>query len=188
MRPLSARERRLIAVGLLLLAIAGVYLLVLQPLVGGFFDRAAERRRLEAELKNDGRIVAALPTWRAAAEAQRRTASRFALGAPSDSLAGEALKDRLEHLAADEGYALNAVEDLPADASAGTTRVRADMTLSLTQLTDSIRRLENEGAYVVVDYLAISADEAFVSRRLAPVRVRLELSAAHRPAPGPRSP
>ena len=181
MRPLSPRERRMSAIGLLVLAIALAWLAVIGPLVGGFVDRAAEREQLKATLLRNRKIMAALPVMRAAAEVQRAGEPRFVISAPSESLAVEILKERLRHLAADEGFSLASVEDLQADAPAGTVRVRADMTVGLRQLTDTVRRLESEGAYVVVDYLSISADRALAVGRLAPMAVRLELSAAYRP-------
>ena len=187
MRPLTPRERRLVAIGLLVLAVGVVWLGVVAPLVGGFFDRAAERAQLIATLQRNRRVVAALPVWRRAAEAQRNSVQRFAIVAPSEPLAVESLKERLEHLAADEGFAIGSVEDLQADAPAGAIRVRADMTLNLTQLCDTFRRLENEGAYVVVDYFSVSADQALLAGRLAPMGVRLELTAAWR-STRPRSP
>ncbi len=181
MRALSARERRLVALGLLVLALGLVWLVLIGPLVGGFVNRDAQRKQLELTLQRNERLMAALPVWRSAAEAQRRTAPRFAIAAPSEQLAVETLKERLTKLATDEGFALTGVEDLQADTAAGRVKIRADMTLSLTQLTDIVRRLENEGAYVVVDYLSISADRAAAAGRSAPMDTRLELSADWRP-------
>ena len=182
MRPLSARERRLIALGLLVCAVGLIWLAVVQPLVGGFFDRAAERQRLEATLERDQRLLGRLSVWRGEAEAQRATAPRFAILAPSESIAAEALKPRVTHLAAEDGFAVTATEDLLADAAPGTVKLRADMTMNQTQLTDALRRLQSEGAYVVVDYLSVSADRALAAGRSVPMDVRLELSAAFRPS------
>ena len=187
MRPLTAREQRLAAVGLLVLAIAVFWFAIVQPLVGGFFDRAAERTQLEGTLQRDARLEAAAPAWRAAADLQRASAARFAIAAPSEEIAVETLKERLIHLAGDEGFAVGGVEDLQANAAPGTVRVRADLTLTLSQLTDTMKRLETEGAYLVVDYLSISADRAAAAGRLAPMDVRVELTAAWRPT-GPRTP
>ena len=170
MRPLNPRERRLLAIGLLLGALAVVWLAIIAPLVGGFFDRAAERRQLLATYQRNQRIMAAIPVWRAGAGAQRARAPRFAINAPSEQLAVEILKERLLHLATDEGFTINAMQDLQANAPAGKVRVRADLQLSLTQLYESLRRLETEGSYVVVEYLSISADRAFQTGRLSPGR------------------
>ncbi len=181
MRALSLRERRLVALALLVTAILLVWLVLIGPLVGGFFDRAAERDQLRATIQRNERLMSALPVWRAAADAQRRSAARFAIFAPSEQLAVEALKERMQHLAADEGFTITGIEDLQADAPSGMIRVRADMTLNLTQFCETLKRLESEGAYVVVDYLSISADRALVSGRASPMDVRLELTAAYRP-------
>jgi hypothetical protein len=184
-RPLKARERRLVAIGLLAAALAVVWLALVAPLVGGFFARAAERRELIADYRRDRGVLASLPLWRAAEARQRQSAPRFALAAPSEPLAAEALKERLVKLAADEGFAVMATSDLAADAPPGKIRLRADLQLTLTQLYESLKRLETEGAYVVVEYLAISADRAAATGRSSPLAVRLEITAAYRP-PGTR--
>jgi general secretion pathway protein M len=181
MRPLTPRERRLLALGLLVGAIGLVWLVLVGPLVGGFADRAQQRQDLAQTYRRNERLIAALPALRAAAEAQRANAGRFGLAAPSEALAVEALKERLQHLAADQGFAVTAVEDLQADAPAGEIKLRADLTLTLTQLYETVKRLESEDAYVVVDYVSVSADRSLAANRLAPIDVRLELSAAWRP-------
>jgi hypothetical protein len=187
MRALSRSERRLIAVGLGVAAVALAWLAVAWPLIDGFSERASERRLLQATYARNQRLMASLPVWLAADRSQRKTAARFAIVAPSEQLAQEALKDRIQRLAADEGFALASVQDLQADAPAGAVKIRADMQLSLAQLCDSLRRLETEGAYVAVDYFSISADRALAAGRLAPIDVRLELTAAYSPiSPNPR--
>jgi len=181
-RPLQPRERRLVAIGLLVAAAAALWLAVVSPLVGGFFARAAERRALIATYARNQRTLAQAATWRAAADQQRLSAPRFAIPAASQQLAAEALKARLLKLAADEGFTISALSDLAADSPTGEIRLRCDLQLTLTQLYDSLRRLETEGTYVVVDYLAISADQALASGRSSPLAVRLEVTAAWRPA------
>jgi len=181
MRPLSAREQKLLALALLVGAVALVWLAIVQPVVGGFSARAAERERLTQTWRRNDRLIAAMPAWRAASEQQRLTASRFSIDAPSERLAAEALKARIQQLAADEGFNVTGVEDVSDQAKPGEVRVRADGELTLTQLCDSLRRLETEGAFVIVDFIAISADRAAASGREAPLDVRLELSAAYRP-------
>ena len=184
MRPLTARERRLVALGLLVLAIGLFWLVVVGPLVGGFFDRAQERRDLWAAHRRNERLITSLPALRATAEAQARLAPRFAMAAPSEAAASEAFKDRLRHLATDEGFTIKAIEDVPAEGPAGAVKVRADLTLTLNQLYETVRRLQSEDAYVVVDYLSVTADRSFAAGRLAPLDVRLELTSAWRPTRG----
>lgn len=181
MRPLAPRERRLLAIGLLVAAIVVAWLAIISPLVGGFVGRAAERRELIAAYQRNRSIMASIATWRALGEQQRTNASRFAVAAPSELLGVEAIKERLVKLAADEGFTVVAISDQAADAPAGKIRLRADLQLTLTQLYESLKRLETEGTYVVVEYLAISADRAAATGRSSPLAVRLEITAAYRP-------
>ena len=182
MRPLAPRERRLLAIGLLVAALAVAWLAIVAPLVGGFAARAAERRELIAAYQRNRGVMASVAAWRALGEQQRKSAPRFAVAAPSELLATETLKERLVKLAADEGFTVVAISDLAADAPAGKIRLRADLQLTLTQLYESLKRLETEGPYVVVEYLAISADRAVAAGRSSPLAVRLEITAAWRPA------
>jgi hypothetical protein len=139
---------------------------------------------LGATFQRNQRLISALPTWRAAAEAQRLDSARFVIFAPGEASAVEALKARFQKLASDEGFPVTAIEDLQADAAPGAVRLRADFTVTLRQLCETLRRLESEGAYVAVDYLSVSAAAGASSGRLGPLDVRLELSAAWRPARG----
>jgi hypothetical protein len=184
MRPLQPRERRFLALGLLAAALGLVWLAVVSPLVGGFFARAQERRELIATYQRNQRVMAQVGAWRALANEQRKDAPRFAIAAASEQLAAETLKSRLTKLAADEGFTVTALSDLAADAPAGKIRLRADLQLTLTQLYESLRRLETEGPYVVVEYLAVSADRALAAGRSSPMAVRLEITAAYHPIGG----
>lgn len=181
MRPLSARERRLVAVALLIGVVAVVWFLIVGPFVGGFFDRAAERRELIASHQRNQRTMASIPVWGKAAEAQRRHAGRFAIPAQSEQLAADAVKERLASLATDEGFQITAMQDLEADTPTEEAKVRADLQISLTQLNESLRRLETEGPYVV-EYLSVSADRALATGRSSRLLVRLEIGAPWRAA------
>jgi hypothetical protein len=169
----------MVAIALLLAAVAIVWFLIIAPYVGGFFDRAAERRALIASHQRNERTMASIPIWRRAAEAQRGHADRFAISAQSEQLAVEALKDRLARLATDEGFQITAIQDLDADTPSDEAKVRADMQITLTQLNESLRRLETEGPYVV-EYLSVSADRALATGRSSRLLVRLEVGAPWR--------
>ncbi|MGI8841974.1 MAG: type II secretion system protein GspM [Caulobacteraceae bacterium] len=174
MRPLRARERRLVALGLLAAALAVAWLAIVGPLIGGFFSRATERRELIAAYERGLGVIASRAAWRALDARQRQSAPRFALAASSEPLAADVLKERLVKLAADEGFTVVSISDLATDAPPGKIRLRADLQLTLTQLYESLKRLETEGAYVVVEYLAVSAERAAGSGRPAPLPARLE--------------
>lgn len=187
MRRLTARERKLVAVGLLMAAIAVVWLGIVSPLIGGFFDRADQRKALLQTYVRDRRVLAGIPAWRAQADEQRRSAARFAVLASSQAQATELLKERLTRLAADEGGVVKAVQDTQIDAAAPAVRVRADLQLTLSQLYESLKRLETEEPYVVVEYLSVDAVHASETAGAAPLDVRMEVSADWRAA-APRQP
>jgi general secretion pathway protein M len=168
--------------GLLAALVAVVWFALIGPFVGGFFDRAEERRSLALQYQRNERIAASMPVWRAMAQAQRLSASRFAIVAPSEELAAESLKERILHLGQDEGFNVAAVQDLQANAAAGTVKVRADLQISLTQLIASLKRLQTEAPYVVVDYVSISADRALATGRSSLLAARLEVSADYKAA------
>lgn len=182
MRPLQPRERRLVAIGLLTAAVAAVWLGVVSPIVGGFVGRAQERQTLLAAWTRNQRVLAGIPVWRRQAEDQRRTAAAYAIVAPSPALAAEDLKSRVAKAAADQGGVVRSVEVLQGDAPTGSVRIRADLLLTMTQLYAGLRRLETEDNYVVIEYLSVAADRAAQTGRLAPMDVRIELSAPVQPA------
>ena len=184
MRPLQPRERRLTAIGVLVAVIAGIWLGLVSPLIGGFVGRANERRALLGAYQRNQRVLAGIPVWRRQAEDQRRTAAAYAIVAPSPALAAEDLKSRIAKVASEQGGVVRSVEVLQGDTPSGSVRVRADLQLTMTQLYAGLKRLETEDNYVVIDYLSIAADRALQTGRLAPMDVRLELSA---PVQAPRT-
>ena len=177
MRALLPRERKLVAIGLLVVVFAVLWLGVLSPLVSGFVERADERESLLMLYARNQRVLAGIPVWRAQAEEQRATASKFELTAPTEPLAAEALKSRLSKLTDDVGGTVEAVQDVQEDVPTGWIRVRADLQLTDGQLYKCLARLESEEPYVVVEYLSIAADRAFTTGHLGPMGVRIEVSA-----------
>src|SRR5215468_7950978 len=103
MRTFSARERRLIAVGLLIAAIAVIVLGVFVPIIGGFALRAEERSDLLATYDRNQRVLADIPNWRAEAEHQKKSEEDFAISAPTEALAAEKLKGRITQMTNNEG-------------------------------------------------------------------------------------
>lgn len=184
MSSLSARERRIVAIGLLVAAIALVWLAIVAPVIDGFAERAAARDELTVRYARDARAVAQVVSVRRAAERQRATRARFVLVAATPLAAGDRLKERLATTVAASGGALRSVEDL-AGGSPGQIRARLDARLSPRQLSAVLTRLDAEAPLLVFDSLTVAADQAFATSRAGPMDVRLEVTAAI-PAPQPR--
>jgi general secretion pathway protein M len=180
MNGLTARERRLVAVAILLAVIAAAWIAVVSPLMAGFAAREAERQSLLAEYQRDQRLIASIPGLRAQAEAQKRNAAAFALTAPSQLQAQEALRQRIIAAMTATGAGAPTVQDVQADLPAGWIGARAEVQLTRGQLNETLRVLENEEPYVVVDYISIDAEQAFRTGHASPLDVRLELSVPFR--------
>ncbi len=57
MKPLQPRERRLLAVGLLVAVLAGVWFAVVSPVAAGFKAREVRRQTLLLQLRADQRLL-----------------------------------------------------------------------------------------------------------------------------------
>ena len=110
------------------------------------------------------------------AEAQKKTAAAFAVLAPSQVQAREMLKQRLSDALSAQGASATSVQDADAELPQGWVGARADVQINLSQLLASLRQLESEPPYVVVEYLSINADQAFHTGHAGPLQVRLEVS------------
>lgn len=177
MRPLQPRERQIVALGVLVLAIVIVWFGLVQPIVGGFIGRAEERSDLTDAYTRNSHVLAGISQWRDEADEQSTTQSQYAITAPTKVLAAENLKQRLNRLATTVGGTVQTVSELPAEGSEDWVRVRVDMQLTMSQLYKSLTRLENEAPYVVVGYVSVVADRALQTGHLATMDVRLEVSA-----------
>jgi general secretion pathway protein M len=183
MRPLSPRERRLVAVGVLAGLVCLGWLTVAGPIVGGFQARDERRQAALDRHERNQRLLAGLPVMRAALAEQRRSSRAFQITAPSQAAAVEALKQRLVASLGQEGGLVSAAEEVRADVPAGWVSARADATMTLTQLNASLRRIENETPYVVVDYASINAEQSIRTGQPGPLAVRLQISARHAAPP-----
>lgn len=184
MNGLNPRERRLLALGLLVLVLAATWLGVVSPLLDGYSARRAERATLLGAYQRNQRLLDAIPVLRAVAEEQKRSAGTWALIAPSQVQAQELLKQRLSAAMVAAGAAPPGVQELQGDLPPGWIGARADAQLTLSQLNASLRRLESEEPYAVVDQIAVIAGQAAHTGRPGLLQVRIQISTAFRQANG----
>jgi general secretion pathway protein M len=178
----SASERRLVALLILVALVTAVWFVAVLPVLSGFGARQVERQRLLDLYQHNQRLLTGVPGWRTQFEQQQQTASAYAVVAPSDLQGQEMLRTRITNAIVASGAPAPNVQDRQGDTSAGWIGVRADAVLSQTQLNQSLRRLESEEPYVVVDYLSITAERAFRSGHAEPLDVRIDISAPFHPA------
>ncbi|HEY1709342.1 MAG TPA: type II secretion system protein GspM [Rhizomicrobium sp.] len=180
MRQLSARERRLVSIGILVALVAVIWFGLISPILGGFWARAEERHTLQAQYERDSRTVASIPVWKREAQQQQRTEGQYAIVASTAELASHQLQDRLARSVGEVGGLVrSSVPDEPTASEVGT---RVDLALTNQQLNQLLKHLESEEPYVVVGYISVAADRAFETGKLAGMDVKLQVSAVFHPA------
>lgn len=174
MKPLSARERKLVAAALLLGAIALAWLAVAQPLLGGFSARAERRQELADQYAQNERLIARIPQLRRTAEDQRKQRAAIALAAPDAGQAAELLKERLETALTASGGELRGTEAI--ETRPGWARASASGVVSNDQLVGWLGSLSAQQPYLVLESLTIGADRAINSNHADLMDVKLEAS------------
>jgi Type II secretion system (T2SS), protein M subtype b len=174
MPTLSLRERKLIAIGLLIGLIGLVQLFIIGPLVGGFSDRAAERQALRDQYAHASRTIATIPRLRRLADANRTQLRAFTLAAPDPEKGGILLEDRLRAAVEGVGGELRASGHDGSDTSLSRANVAARMPLD--QFVKLLALLQNQPPYLVIESLSIGADDALASQKAGPLDVKIEVS------------
>lgn len=180
MRPLSPRERKLIALLILVLAVSLVLTVVIGPLVSGFAERAARREALVQTFQANERRIASLAALQAEAERQVGEMRARFIAAPDAEEAGETLRERIETIALTIGGDVKASEAIPAEQ--GWARAAIDARLSHAQLAVLLARLDAARPALAVDGLTVIADDALTNSRSDLLDVRLEATAPFVPA------
>jgi type II secretory pathway component PulM len=175
MKQLSARERKLLAIGLLVAVFAIFWLGLVRPIYGSFVANADRRIELRQQYVQNERLIGQISALRRAAEKQGRLQTLYALDAPNAEQAGERLKARLEASVEKAGGELRATESV--DAPNGWVRARATALVSNDQLAAWLSMLNNEQPYLAMETLSIVADRALNSGRLDLMDVKIEVSA-----------
>ena len=155
----TGRRGQLLALSLLLVALGGVYLLVVSPLLGLYVERAAvleNRRMLVPRLRA---AADELPSLRARVEQLRAAAGtrKITLEGATDAIASATLQSRIEELATSAGATIGSTESLPAEARSGYRRIglRYVLSGSYETLVKFLARLESATPPVVIDNLHI---------------------------------
>lgn len=180
-KPMTARERRLVAILLLVAMCAFLWLGVVAPVMHGFAARADERARLAQSYANNVRLIDRIGALRATAEQQRMRARDYAIRAGQPDAAGEMLRKRLSDAITRSGGQLRLVQGTVAPA--GWVRAVAQAQMSHTQLIALLDTLGTTPPYIVFETLDIAADRAVVSGTLDLMDVKIEISAPYAVGP-----
>lgn len=182
MTGLSDRERRLIAILILVAVIAFGWLAVLSPIISGFETRAAERERLALVQASNQRLIDNIARLRRQAEAQKADSARFHIIAPTPEAAAEALKDRVSGLVTAGGGEVRALQDI--EAGEGRIELRIEARLGEGELFGLLERLRNAEPLLIVTSLSVAAPAANPSAAVSTpdLDVRIDVAASHSPA------
>ena len=175
MRPLSQRERRLVAVMILVALVAAVLALLVTPVVDGFAARR-EKRAMLAQLfnANERRIAAVGVLQKEAERQQSEMRQRFMVAADAEE-ANEQLRARIEAAVTSVGGDVKASEGIPGEEDGARAAIEARMPhAQLPRLLELVNQMRPA---VAVDAMTIIADEALGNAKSDIIDVRLEASA-----------
>ena len=198
MNGLSSRERRLVAVLILVALIALVWLAIVSPILTGFADRAAERERLALVQASNARLMQNLPRMRRQAEEQKADRARFRLIAATPGAASEQLKELVSGFVGEVGGEVRALQDI--EGPEGQVQVRLEARISARRLPGLLDRIRRAEPLLIVRSAVLSTPGAAGSATsagqantgigngssFAPsssnLDIRLDISASHSPA------
>lgn len=178
-RTLSSGQSRAIAVLILLSLIALVALVIVGPLVSGFYEREAQRQQLALQYSANARNIAAIPRLRRLAKEHERLLGDFVVTAPDAASASEVLRSRLQTAIVSLGGDFRGGEDILAPAGQAATRITAR--ISAGQLNALLANLQNSRPFLTITALVIGADDALVTGQISALDVQIEASIPHRP-------
>jgi hypothetical protein len=174
MNGLSLRERRLVALALLMAVVAAVWLGVVQPIAAGFAERAGERADAVDAYLRGLRTLRAYPRLKAQAQMQRATAGGWSYVAASPAAAADAARDRQGRLVAAGGGTMRAIRT--ETASGGTARLQADLQAPLPGLVQLLRALHDGAPPAVVETLSLAASDPAGGAHGAPLQARVDVA------------
>jgi general secretion pathway protein M len=144
---------------LLLVALGGVYVLVVAPVRDLYAERAAILENQRALLPRLQAAAEELPELHARAEQLRAAAGtrKLTLEGASDAIAAASLQSRIEELAANVGATIGSTESLPAEVRSGYRRIGLRYVLSgpYETLVKFLAKLDAATPPLVIDNLHV---------------------------------
>ncbi|WP_435103493.1 type II secretion system protein GspM [Arhodomonas sp. AD133] len=181
---LGQRERRVLAVGLLVAVLLGLALLIVQPLIGAYTGYRAEIADQRFRLERFKKVVASLPSLEKEVSVlrQRVDDSGLFLSRETPDLAAAELQQLLEKVIGEHGGSINSVQVMGPSEDENFTRirVRADIRADSGTLAAVLRSLETGRPVVMIDDVTISPEQSrrrSEQRFSGELKVRLELNA-----------
>jgi general secretion pathway protein M len=155
----AGRRGRAIALGLLLLAGAVLWLGVADPVMALYGARGERLSQRSALMQRMSAIAAELPRLRLQAGPAAPTTAAPTIAAGSDALAAAQLQDAVQDLAADAGVGIASVDTLPAEPLGAYRRLALKISLDATlpTLVDIMARVQQAEPAMLIGALQIRA-------------------------------
>ncbi|HEY4041322.1 MAG TPA: type II secretion system protein GspM [Rhodopila sp.] len=177
---LTGRRGQALAVGVLVLAVALVWFVIIDPARAWFQDRTLLLEQRQVLLQRMQGVAATLPSLRMAAAAKPgggKVAGTIMLPGDSDAIAAADLQERVQKMASTAGASLTAVETLPATPSGKWHKVSLRISLNAPWpvLMELLRSVEESPTRILVDDVHFHSAAMVVHRAALPVQASMVL-------------
>lgn len=173
----TGRTGQVIALLLLALVAAVIWLGVAAPLLGWHAERADALERRGALARRMGQLAASLPALEQQDKAagQAGPAPVAVLDGASDPVAAAALTQTLQTIATSVGASLSSTEALPAEPRGAYRRiaVRATVNAPYAVLAGLLRSIEQASPRLLADDLQVVGNRGFIRDAAAPLQASL---------------
>lgn len=153
----TGRQGRILALGLVVLAVVVLWIGIAAPLMDYYDVRAARLAQQAALADRMAGLAAELPDLRTRAAALPANNGDATFAGATDALAGATLQSQLQSLASATGAALSSMETLTAEQSGPYRRIGVKVSISapLPVLADLIGQIEQSRPPMLIDDLQI---------------------------------
>jgi general secretion pathway protein M len=159
----SLQRQRLLALGLLALAVGLVWLLVIAPVMDAFADQSARIDDLQQQLALFKVRIAMKPAveMRLADMKKNEASSAGLIGGNSAELAAANVQSMVKALSESDTAQIRSAQNLPPVTGDGFQRIEIqyDMSVPMTRLKDVVYRIETGVPYLFLDGIDVRAPE-----------------------------
>ena len=162
---MSPGRHRLLALGLLLVAVAGIWLLGVEPIAAAFRAQQDDIAQSRHQLAAYERRIALRPVIaaRLADLQQRESSNSGVVEGTSAELAAAGVQNIMKALIESESGQVHSAQNLPAVTADGFQRIdiQYDATIPMTRLKNATYRIETSVPYLFLDGVDLRAPESW---------------------------
>lgn len=181
MHGLTARERSLIALALLVGVAALLWVALISPVLAGFNTRREVREQAAQTLAHNQRLIVSYGVLKRQLAVEDKAAATWAVVGLAPSTAAERVRERVSQAVADSGGGLSALRDEPS--SPGSLRYELGTQINIEGLQTLLRHLEDDAPYGAINKISIAAPDASAAQHPSTLQVSLDVSFSYIPAP-----